>query len=101
MNVNESLEELLRVIRSDLIARDDTSLKVPKVNQGMDKGRDIENYWLAIVRPRRLACAPGELCHVDSPAMRVNRVLFWTSVAIWAGAVTFTYAALWWARSQA
>ena len=58
------------------------------------------NYWLAIVRPRQLECAPGELCHVDSPAMRVNRVMFWTSVVIWAGAVTFTYAALWWVRLQ-
>ena len=27
------------------------------------------NYWLAIVRPRRLDCAPGELCHIDSPAI--------------------------------
>ena len=56
------------------------------------------NYWLAIVRPRQTDCAPGEICHIDSPAMRVNRVMFWTSVVIWAGAVTFTYAALWWVR---
>jgi hypothetical protein len=56
------------------------------------------NYWLAIVRPRRMDCAPGEVCHVDSPSMRLNRIVFWTSVAIWAGAVTFTYAALWWVR---
>ena len=33
-------------------------------------------------------CAPGEVCHVDSPAMRLNRVLFWVSVVIYAGAVT-------------
>jgi hypothetical protein len=58
------------------------------------------NYWLAIARPRRLNCAPGELCHVDSPAMRLNRALFWTSVAVYAGAVAFTYAALWWVRMQ-
>jgi hypothetical protein len=58
------------------------------------------NYWLAIVRPRRINCAPGEICHIDSPAMRVNRVMFWTSVVIWAGAVTLTYAALWWVRLQ-
>jgi hypothetical protein len=58
------------------------------------------NYWLAIVRPRQMDCAPGEICHIDSPAMRVNRIMFWTSVAIWAGAVTFTYAALWWVRLQ-
>jgi hypothetical protein len=58
------------------------------------------NYWLAIVRPRRMNCAPGEVCHVDSPAMRVNRALFWVSVLIYAGAVAFTYAALWWVRMQ-
>jgi hypothetical protein len=58
------------------------------------------NYWLAIVRPRRMNCAPGEVCHVDSPAMRINRTLFWVSVVIYAGAVTFTYVALWWVRMQ-
>ena len=58
------------------------------------------NYWLTIVRPRRMNCAPGDVCHVDSPAMRFNRRLFWTSVAIYSGAVTFTYAALWWVRLQ-
>jgi hypothetical protein len=58
------------------------------------------NYWLAIVRPRQMNCAPGEICHIDSPAMRANRVLFWISVAIYAGAVSFTYAALWWVRMQ-
>jgi hypothetical protein len=58
------------------------------------------NYWLAIVRPRRMACSPGEICHVDSRAMRVSRVMFWTSVLIWIGAVAFTYAALWWVRLQ-
>jgi len=60
----------------------------------------VTNYWLAIVRPRQMDCAPGEVCHIDSPAMRVNRILFWTSVVIWAGAVTFAYAALWWVRLQ-
>jgi hypothetical protein len=58
------------------------------------------NYWFALVRPRRMNCAPGEMCHVDSPSMRLNRVLFWVSVSIWFGAVSFTYAALWWVRSQ-
>jgi hypothetical protein len=33
------------------------------------------NYWLVIVRPRR--CAPGEVCHVDSPLMRWNRRVWW------------------------
>jgi hypothetical protein len=56
------------------------------------------NYWLAVVRPRQMSCAPGEACHVDSPAMRINRVLFWISVVIYAGAVTLTYTALWWVR---
>jgi hypothetical protein len=58
------------------------------------------NYWLAIVRPRKMNCAPGEVCHLDSPAMRVNRVMFWMSVAFYAGSVTFTYAALAWVRMQ-
>jgi hypothetical protein len=58
------------------------------------------NYWLIIVRPRAIQCEPGEMCHVDSPAMRVSRMMFWTSVTIWVGAVGFTYAALWWARLQ-
>ena len=60
----------------------------------------VLNYWVAVVRPRQMNCAPGEVCHIDSPAMRVNRVLFWVSVAIYAAAVTFTYAALWWVRVQ-
>ena len=58
------------------------------------------NYWMAVVRPRRMHCAPGELCYVDSPAMRVNRILFWTSVAIYAGAVLFTYGAALWIGSE-
>lgn len=58
------------------------------------------NYWIAIVRPRSMNCAPGDVCHVDSPSMRFNRRLFWTSVVIYAGAVAFTYAALWWVRWQ-
>jgi hypothetical protein len=58
------------------------------------------NYWLAIVRPRRRPCEPGEICHVDSPAMRVNRLMFWTSVAIYTGAAILAYATLWWVRMQ-
>ena len=58
------------------------------------------NHWLAILRPRRMNCAPGDLCHVDSPAMRVNRVLFWTSVVIYAVAIVLTYGALLWVRLQ-
>jgi hypothetical protein len=58
------------------------------------------NYWIAVVRPRRMNCPPGEICHIDSPAMRVNRALFWVSVVIYTCAVTFTYTALWWERMQ-
>jgi hypothetical protein len=54
------------------------------------------NYWLAIVRPRQKNCAPDEICYVDSPAMRVNRALFWSSVTIYLVAVSFTYGALFW-----
>ena len=45
-------------------------------------------------------CAPGELCHIDSRAMRFSRKLFWLSVTIYVIAVTATYAALWWVRMQ-
>ena len=55
------------------------------------------NYWLAVVRPRRQNCAPGDVCHVDSPQMRFNRVMFWVSAAIYVFAVTLTYGViLWW-----
>ena len=60
----------------------------------------VFNYWLAIVRPRRMNCAPGDVCYVDSPSMRMNRMLFWTSAVIYVGAVTFTAAATWWVRVQ-
>ena len=59
------------------------------------------NYWLVVVRPRRAACAPGEVCHVDSPTMRASRVMFWASVAIYVSAVTFAYGSMWWVRAQA
>jgi hypothetical protein len=61
----------------------------------------VLNYWLAIVRPRRMNCAPGDVCHVDSPAMRFNGVMYWLSVGIYTIALVFTYAALWWVRRQA
>lgn len=60
----------------------------------------IFNYWMAIVRPRQMNCAPGDICHVDSPSMRFNRKLFWISVAIYAFALVVTYGALWWVRMQ-
>jgi hypothetical protein len=47
------------------------------------------NYWLVVVRPRR--CAPGELCHMDTPFMRFNRRLYWISVAIYVVAIAVTY----------
>ena len=58
------------------------------------------NYWLAVVRPRRLNCSPGDACHVDSPMSRVNRTLFWISLWIYAIALTLTYGAQWWAHRQ-
>jgi len=58
------------------------------------------NYWLAVARPRRVICAPGDVCHVDSPAMRLSRRIFWVSVAVYAAALAFTCAALWWVRMQ-
>ncbi|HEX6464236.1 MAG TPA: hypothetical protein VFZ98_07285 [Vicinamibacterales bacterium] len=47
------------------------------------------NYWLVVVRPRR--CAPGELCHTDTPFMRFNRRVYWVSLIVFlvAGGVTY------------
>jgi hypothetical protein len=50
------------------------------------------NYWLVVVRPH--TCAPGELCHLDSPLMRWNRRVFWLSVGIYAVALVVTYGSL-------
>jgi hypothetical protein len=47
------------------------------------------NYWMVVVRPRR--CAPGELCHMDTPFMRFNRRLYWFSVVVFAVALLLTY----------
>lgn len=58
------------------------------------------NYWLAVVRPRRVECAPGDVCHVDSPTSKFNRAMFWVSLMIYVIAVTLTYAAEWWLQGQ-
>ena len=50
------------------------------------------NYWLILVRPR--ACTPGELCHIDTPFMRLNRRLYWISVAMFGVAAAITYGGL-------
>ena len=50
------------------------------------------NYWLVVVRPRR--CAPGDVCHVDSPLMRFNRRMFWLSAAVYLIALVATYGSL-------
>ena len=47
------------------------------------------NYWLVMVRPRH--CAPGEICHADSPLMRVNRRLWIVSVVVYVVAAALTY----------
>ena len=51
------------------------------------------NYWLVVVRPRQ--CAPGEICHADSPAMRWNRRIFWFSVIVYPSAAGMTFGSLW------
>lgn len=51
------------------------------------------NSWLVVVRPRR--CAPGELCHVDSPMMRLNRRVHWVSVGVFVAALAVTYGGMW------
>ena len=58
------------------------------------------NYWLVIVRPRNMDCAPGDVCHVDSRTSRANRTLFWISTSIYIVAVVVTYGAQQWLRSQ-
>ena len=50
------------------------------------------NYWLVVVRPRR--CAPGELCHMDNPMMRLNRRVWWASAAVYVIALALTYGSL-------
>jgi hypothetical protein len=50
------------------------------------------NCWLVVVRPRR--CAPGEICHVDSPLMRLNRRIFWFSTAVYLVALVVTFGSL-------
>jgi hypothetical protein len=50
------------------------------------------NYWLVIVRPKR--CAPGEVCHIDSPLMRFNRAIFWTSAVVYVSALVMTYGSI-------
>ncbi len=47
------------------------------------------NYWMVVVRPRR--CAPGELCHMDTPFMRFNRRLYWTSAVLFLASLLLTY----------
>jgi hypothetical protein len=58
------------------------------------------DYWLIVIRPTRTDCAPGDACHVDSPAMRFSRYAFWTAVVIYIGAVSLGYGALLWLRLQ-
>jgi hypothetical protein len=50
------------------------------------------NYWMVVVRPRE--CAPGELCHINSPFMRFNRRLYWISLALFLVALVVTYGSL-------
>jgi hypothetical protein len=50
------------------------------------------NYWLVVVRPRR--CAPGDICHVDSPLMKWNRRVYWVSAIVYGAALVLTYASM-------
>ena len=58
------------------------------------------NYWLVVVRPRQMDCAPGDVCHVDSRTSRFNRAMFWMSVWIFSIALVVTYGAEWWVARQ-
>ena len=59
---------------------------------GVSGGFLALNYWMVAVRPRR--CAPGEICHIDSPFMRFNRRLYWISLALFIVALVVTYGSL-------
>ena len=59
---------------------------------GLSAAMLAANYWLVVVRPRH--CAPGELCHVDSPAMRWNRRIFWVSAIVYVAAAVLTYGSM-------
>ena len=48
------------------------------------------NNWLAVVRPRSMDRAPGDVCHVDHPAARFNRAILSKCVAIHVVDVTLT-----------
>ena len=50
------------------------------------------NYRMVVVRPRQ--CAPGELCHIDSRFMRLNRRLYWLSLTLFIVAFAVTYGSL-------
>lgn len=59
---------------------------------GVSAGMLALNYWLVVVRPRK--CAPGEICHADSRAMRLNRRVFWFSLFVYVTAAALTFGAL-------
>ena len=50
------------------------------------------NYYLLVVRARR--CAPGDVCHVDSPLTRWNRRVYFVSLGVYVTALVLTYGAL-------
>lgn len=54
----------------------------------------VLNYWLVMVFPARRDCAPGQVCHIGSGVSKVQRVLFWGSVAIYAVALAVSYGGL-------
>lgn len=56
----------------------------------------VFNYWLVVVRPKAMDCAPGDVCHVDSRASRFNRSMFWLSAWIFGVALVMTYGTQWW-----
>lgn len=49
------------------------------------------NYYLMYMYLPAKACAPGEVCHIDSRTSRVGRWMLWVSVAIYAVSLFATY----------
>ena len=49
------------------------------------------NYYLMYRYIPSKACAPGEVCHVDSRSSRVGRWMLWSSVALFGVSLFATY----------
>ena len=49
------------------------------------------NYYLMYSYIPSKECAPGEVCHVDSPSSRLGRKVLWASVGVYTASLFVTY----------